>query len=206
MKDKTLVCFVVDNSGSMANIKDDLEQSIKTLIREQREISGKCLISHFPFAANVKKDFAMIDIEDIPNIKIRPLGSTALFDAACAAIDDTGKQLAETSEQDRPNKVIFVILTDGYENASKHFSRNDLKNRIEHQRSKYSWDFIFLGSNQCAITEAASLGIPREKSITFNSHSTKSCGTVLNSYLSATRSGDLYAFNEADRNLMNTKI
>ena len=103
----------------------------------------------------------------VPQAKVKPLevrqyqprGSTALIDAACLAIDEAGRRFASMAECDRPAHVVFVIITDGLENASTHYKREDLRLRIFHQREKYSWQFVFLGANQDAIAEGQSYGI-----------------------------------------------
>ena len=89
-----------------------------------------------------------------------PRGGTALIDAACLAIDATGNRLAAMPPAERPDKVLFIIVTDGLENASKFYTCQSLNIRISHQRAKYNWQFIFLGANQDVIAEATKYGIP----------------------------------------------
>lgn len=88
-----------------------------------------------------------------------PRGMTPLLDAIGNTVDSTGKKLESMKEEDRPEKVIFVILTDGQENASSKFNREQIFEKIKHQTDAYNWKFVFLGANQDAIAEAAHLGI-----------------------------------------------
>ena len=95
-------------------------------------------------------------------------GCTALYDAICTGIDELGRKFAAQPEAERPDGVIFAILTDGFENASRTFTRTDVKNRIEHQSSKYSWEFRFLAANQDAITTGRDFGLAAESCATFD--------------------------------------
>ena len=103
-----------------------------------------------------------IDIHQVPPLTEKdyaPGGCTALMDAIGRTINNVGQRLANTPEEERPSHVIFVITTDGYENASREFSRGKIKNMIEHQQEKYSWQFLFLGAGIDAYHEAESIGI-----------------------------------------------
>jgi len=100
----------------------------------------------------------------------QPRGSTALLDAIGRGIDHLGARLAATPEPDRPAKVIFAILTDGQENASRQYSMDDINRRVTHQTRKYNWEFLFLGANQDAIATAARIGIHAHSAATFAAH------------------------------------
>lgn len=93
------------------------------------------------------------------SFKLVPRGSTALLDAVGRAITETGSRLAAMKETERPSLVIFVIVTDGQENSSRTFTREKIREMIQHQRTVYKWPFTFLAANQDAFAEAASLGI-----------------------------------------------
>jgi len=96
-----------------------------------------------------------------------PRGSTALLDVVGRAVNEVGTHLASMQEQDRPEKIIVCILTDGIENASREFSRSKIKEMIEHQRDKYKWEFVFLAANQDAFAEAGSIGISKNMAMNF---------------------------------------
>ena len=97
-------------------------------------------------------------------------GSTALLDAVGKTINDVGKRLSETPESLRPGKVIFVITTDGLENASKEFSYDEVKKMIAHQSEKYSWEFVFMGANIDVVKEGSKLGISESRSFSFSAN------------------------------------
>jgi hypothetical protein len=95
------------------------------------------------------------------------MGTTALLDAVGKTIDETGERLAGLPEESRPENVIVAILTDGHENASSQYSLAKVREKIRHQKEKYSWEFIFMGANQDAFAEAARIGIDKEDSFDF---------------------------------------
>jgi len=97
-----------------------------------------------------------------------PRGSTALLDVMGRTIVDTGSRLSSLSEEDRPDNVIFVIVTDGHENASREFTASSVFDMVKHQTENYSWNFVYLGANQDAIAVGASLGIRRGSSISYS--------------------------------------
>jgi hypothetical protein len=107
----------------------------------------------------------------LDNSTFVPRGSTALLDAIGRTIQDTGKRLEALAEDRRPEKVVFVILTDGLENASNEFTAHKVNDMISHQREVYKWEFVFLGANQDAITTAANIGIRAANSLTYAANS-----------------------------------
>jgi hypothetical protein len=97
-----------------------------------------------------------------------PTFPAAPLDAIGRTINTIGERLDKTPEPDRPGKVLIAILTDGLENASQEFKRNEIYSMIKHQRDKYAWEFIFLGANQDAIQAGSAIGIPASNAATFN--------------------------------------
>lgn len=132
------------------------------------------------------------EIRPITNNEYSARGTTAMFDAIGKTINSIGIRLNNTPEEERPDKVIFVITTDGYENSSKEFTRSQIKKMIEHQRTKYSWTFMFLGANIDAVSEADSLGINTDfaKTYTANSIGTQSVYQSVTCAMSAARGVD----------------
>ena len=100
-----------------------------------------------------------VPVQQVPPYRLVPRGMTALLDAVGRAINETGERLAKMDETDRPGLVVFVVMTDGEENSSKEFSKDQVKQMITHQQEKYGWHFTFLGANQDAFAEAGALGI-----------------------------------------------
>lgn len=157
--DLTDITMVIDRSGSMDSIKADAEGGINTFVKLQKQEPGKALLTLVQFDTDYEFVHSGIPIQKVPSFKLTPRGSTALLDAVGRAITETGNRLAAMSESQRPALVIFVIVTDGQENSSRLFSREKIREMIQHQQAAYNWQFTFLAANQDAFAEAASLGI-----------------------------------------------
>ena len=161
-KDYTHICIVLDASGSMECIENDIKGSFNTFLDKQREEPGKTVFDLFQFSSEVERLVKSADLalfKDDLMAKYTCSGCTALNDAVCIAIDTMGKEFAEMPETERPENVLCVIITDGQENASKEFSTADVKKRIEHQQNVYQWEFLFLAANQDAFESGSALGI-----------------------------------------------
>jgi uncharacterized protein YegL len=163
MKDNyTHIHFVLDRSGSMESVWNDTIGGFNTFLKTQKEAVGEATFSLIQFDHEVITDYSFINIQEVKELdreSFVPRGMTAMNDAIGVAINDCGKALALLDESERPDKVIFVILTDGGENASKTFSRSKIKEMIEHQNLVYSWAFMFLGANIDASKVGATLGV-----------------------------------------------
>ena len=157
--DLTDITMVVDRSGSMASIRSDSEGGINSFVAQQQQEPGEALLTLVQF--NTTYDFihSGVSIKQVPAYRLQPGGSTALLDAVGRAINETGSRLAAMEETQRPGLVVFVVVTDGQENASREFKRDQIRQMIEHQQSAYNWQFTFLAANQDAFSEGASLGI-----------------------------------------------
>ena len=164
MKDNFIhVCFIIDESGSMYTSKQDVIGGFKRVIEEQRSIKeGKCAVSLYTFNNKIKEVYLFKEIESAEkNLVYEPGGGTALYDAVSIAIDNIGKKLSDMDESERPSKNLIVIMTDGEENYSKEYTLQDVKNRIKEQTDKYSWDFMYLGSDLTNCKDATDMGITR---------------------------------------------
>ena len=153
------VTVVLDRSGSMISCKTDAEGGVNAFIQEQKKLPGECVFSLVEFDTEYNFVHKARPIADVTPYTLIPRGSTALLDAVGRAVNETGERLAAMKEEDRPSLVVFVIVTDGYENASVEFTRAQIREMIERQQKEYSWQFTFLGANQDAFAEAGSLGI-----------------------------------------------
>ena len=154
------VVFVIDESGSMTGTEKDVIGGFKKVIDEQREIKdGTCSVSYFKFASEVEEVFVGKDLKDVEYIdgKYCPGGMTALFDGVGVAIDRIGKWLDSMKEEDKPEKTLVVIMTDGGENYSKEYSASKVKEMIKHQEEKYSWSFVYMGSDLTNADDANTL-------------------------------------------------
>jgi uncharacterized protein YegL len=157
----TKLVFIVDRSGSMAYIASDMSGGLKSLLeKEKSNNAGECDVSIYEFDDKYDIVYKNKNIKDVlPNYVLSPRGGTALYDAVGKTINSVGKDLSDLNEQDRPDRVLFVIITDGHENASKEFTQQQIKNMIEHQENVYKWTFSYLGANQDAFSVGAGFGI-----------------------------------------------
>lgn len=153
------VTVVLDRSGSMETCRTDAEGGVNTFIEEQKTHPGECAFSLVEFDTEYNFVHKAKPVAEVGRYTLVPRGNTALLDAVGRAINETGERLAALKEEDRPSLVVFVIVTDGKENASKEFNRAQIKEMIERQQRDYNWQFTFLGANQDAFAEAGSLGI-----------------------------------------------
>lgn len=155
----THLSLVVDRSGSMSSIREDAEGGINSLIKEQTALPGKLTVTLYQFDDSYDKVFGPIDASEAPTYNLVPRGMTGLLDAVGKSVVETGQWLKGLSESERPSKVIFVIVTDGGENASKEYKKPRIKEMVENQESQWSWEFMFLGANIDAFSEAAGMGM-----------------------------------------------
>jgi uncharacterized protein YegL len=165
-----IVC-IIDRSGSMDLIKNDAIGGFNTFLSEQKKLPGEATITLIQFNTNVEvihENKPLREVKPINSKNYMPSGSTALHDAIGQTIDTTGRRLANIPEENRPEKVIVAILTDGEENSSKVYNLLKIKEMIRHQKEKYSWEFIFLGANQDAFAEAAKMGIDTKDVLNFD--------------------------------------
>lgn len=156
---KTEIVCVVDRSGSMWNVADDAVGSLNEFISAQKTEEGEANLT-LVFFNEYPETRYQGDIQNSPVIdSLNPGGSTALLDAVGSSIDILGSRLSSTPESERPDNVIFVILTDGFENASREYNAVRIKSMISHQQDIYNWKFLFLAANQDAFQTGESYGI-----------------------------------------------
>lgn len=154
------ICFVLDESGSMYSSVDDVIGGFQKLIDEQKgEKNGECIISLYRFSDTVKKDYIGKPVDEVSKLIYSPGGCTAMNDGIGTAIDEIGKWLSNMDESERPSKTMIVIMTDGQENASKEYDFDAVKRKIKHQEEKYSWTFVYMGTNLQDLKDANRLGI-----------------------------------------------
>lgn len=159
MKNLTDITIVLDRSGSMQTIKSDMEGAFGNFIAEQSAVtSDECLVSLYQFDTQVDCVYSTRPLSLVPKLDIVPRGGTALNDGLAYAIADTGARLSRLSEEYRPARVVFVVITDGDENSSREYSAHQVKNMVKHQTDKYNWQFVYLGANQDAFEAGRGLG------------------------------------------------
>ena len=164
MKNSELV-FILDRSGSMSRVASDMEGAMQEVIKKQRENDPNILVTYVRFDDEYEEVFSKKPITEIDGFKLAPRGWTALFDAIGKTINSFQDRIEK--EESKPERVLFVIITDGKENSSKEFSRDDAFNLINKIKTENKWDVTFIGANQDSIKEGASLGVSAQSSLNF---------------------------------------
>lgn len=184
MKDNsTHLAILVDRSGSMAAIQEDAQGGLKTLIAEQRALPGELTIELFQFDVEYEK------VDDIDGWTLQPRGMTALLDSMGKSIAEVGEGLAARPEEERPEKVIFVIVTDGLENSSSEWTREKVFENVQRQTDEWSWQFVFTAANQDAVAEGGKLGIRNNMNYQHTGAGTQSAYAAMSSSIGAFRGG-----------------
>ena len=153
----TEMVFVLDRSGSMSGLAADTIGGFNELIEKQKKIEGCAYVTTVLFDHEYEVLLDHVALEEVAPLTDKEYfarGSTALLDAVGRTIDAVGARLAATAEEERPEHVVFVITTDGMENSSREYTAQRVRGMIEHQQQKYSWQFVFLGANMDAVSEA----------------------------------------------------
>ena len=173
-KNLTEIVFILDRSGSMQGLEKDTIGGFNAMIQKQKAEPGEALVSTVLF------DNESVVIHDRVDIQqIRPMteedyyvrGCTALLDAVGSAIRHIGNVHKYAREEDRPEKTLFVITTDGMENASRKYGYSKVRDMIRRQKEKYGWEFLFLGANIDAAKEAARFGIEEDRAANYHADS-----------------------------------
>lgn len=157
----TEIIVVLDRSGSMTSIKNDMEGGFNAFIAKQREVPKDIRVTLVQFDTVVETVYQERPVKDVSALELVPRGSTALYDALGKTINAVGSRLKAKPEKDRPHQVLFVIVTDGEENASQEFHAKQIQEMITTQRDVFSWEFIYLGANQDAFAVGHAIGVTR---------------------------------------------
>lgn len=179
-KDLVELVFILDRSGSMSGLEDDTIGGYNAMLEKQKKEPGEAIITTVLFDDRYELLHDRINLRGIEPITDKEYfvrGSTALLDAVGRTINKIGNAQKHTVEEERAERVLFVITTDGMENASREFTYEKVKQMIEHQKCKYGWEFIFLGANIDAISTAERFGISKDRATNYNADSE---GTLLN--------------------------
>lgn len=164
----TELVFILDRSGSMSGLEADTIGGFNSMIRKQKDAAGEAYVSTVLFDHEMEVVHDRVKLSEVPELTAETYytrGSTALLDAVCSAIKHIGNVHKYARPEDRPAKTLFVITTDGYENASRNFDYKETRRLIERQRDCYGWEFLFLGSNIDAEKVAGNMGIERNRSV-----------------------------------------
>lgn len=170
-KNLTELVFILDRSGSMSGLERDTIGGFNAMIEKQKKQEGECIVSTVLF----NNDSQVIH-DRVPLDKIEPMterdyyvsGGTALIDAIGGAIHHIGNVHKYARKEDVPENTIFIITTDGYENASYRYSSDKVKRMIEHEKEKYGWEFLFIGANIDAVETAKRYGIDHDRAVNYH--------------------------------------
>ena len=176
----TEIVFILDRSGSMSGLESDTIGGFNSMIAKQQKEEGEAIVSTVLFDDETDVIHDRVTIGEVKKLTEEDYyvrGCTALLDAVGGAIHHIGNVHKYAREEDRPAKTLFVITTDGLENASRHYSFKDVKKLIKRQQEKYNWEFLFLGANIDAIEVAGNMGISRDRAANYNCDEV---GTALN--------------------------
>ena len=179
-KGLTELVFILDRSGSMAGLEGDTIGGFNAMISKQQKAEGEAYVSTVLFDNECVVIHDRVDVQ-----KVAPMtqeqysvrGCTALLDAVGNAIHHIGNVHKYARDEDRPEHTLFVITTDGMENASRRYTAEQIKQKIERQKNKYGWEFLFLGANIDAVETAQHFGIGQDRAVSYKSDS---AGTRLN--------------------------
>ena len=179
-KNLTEIVFILDRSGSMGGLEADTIGGFNAMLERQKKAEGEALLSTLLFSNETELLHDREDIKRVAPLSARDYrvgGSTALLDAIGGAIRHIGELHRRASEDERPNHTLFVITTDGQENASRRYGYAELRRLIERQKETYGWEFLFLGANMDAVAAASRFGIDADRAVRYNCDS---AGIALN--------------------------
>ena len=192
-KGLTEIIYVLDGSGSMESMREAVVFGFNKFVSDQKQGKGDARLTLVQFSDydKIQTLFDNINIQVIPVWTMRdylPEGNTALYDAVGKTIDVVGSRLSVTPEDQRPEKVLFVIYTDGMENNSRFYTKQDVNEKTAHQLEVYSWEFIYLGSNQDSCENARGLGINNYANVAYVASSIENSYATLSKAVSELRS------------------
>ena len=176
----TELVFILDRSGSMSGLEKDTIGGFNAMIEKQKREDGQALVSTVLFDNESVVIHDRLPLDRVPPLTEREYytrGCTALLDAVGGAIHHIGNIHKYARKEDVPDKTLFIITTDGYENASRRYDYEKVRHMIQHEKEKHGWEFLFLGANIDAAAEAKRFGIDADRAVTYKCDA---AGTALN--------------------------
>jgi len=201
----TAVSLLIDRSGSMTVIHEAAQDAINEFILGQAsastQLGDKRTIRLATFDIALELVHTSRPARDCPKFILEPRATTALLDSMGRTIVDFGHELARMPADERPDTVIFAVMTDGLENASREYKYDQIAAMVRHQETHYNWQFLYLGANQDAIRTGENLGIDRDHSITYaaTDQGTRSVLDSMSGYVASAAAGADPAFSDEDR-------
>lgn len=207
-KDLTEIVFILDRSGSMSGLEADTIGGYNSMIKKQKKEAGEALITTVLFDDVQEVLYSREKLEKVEKMTERQYfvrGCTALLDAIGTTMHSISEKQKEMPKEERPSKTLFIITTDGMENASQHYTFEKIKQMVEKKKEKRGWEFLFLGANIDAIHVAGSIGVSANHAVNYcnDSKGTQLNFKVLSNVISGVRrcanaSGVAAMFDEAD--------
>ena len=197
-KGLTELVFIIDRSGSMGGLEKDTIGGFNSMLKEQQAVEGEAIVTTVLFDNRYELLHDRIDIRAVSPLTEKNYtvgGNTALLDALGKTIRKIREVQEHTAEDYRAEKVLFTIITDGQENASREYSAESIKTRIERQKEKYGWEFVFFGANMDAVLEAGKLriGADRAQNYCADAIGTSVAYTAMSAFSTAYRGGKSFA-------------
>lgn len=165
---KTLIAALLDRSGSMQTIAEDMRGGFDSYIAREVAQPGTTLVTLAQFDDRYEVVYRNRPIDSVPSLTVEPRGMTALLDAIGRFTTEVGAELAAMPEDQRPGDVTVLVMTDGHENASSEWTTEAVRALISQQETQYAWDFVFLGANMDAVEVGVNLGFAPGKSLTYD--------------------------------------
>ena len=173
-KNLTELVFVLDKSGSMTGLESDTIGGFNSMLKKQKKAPGECLVTTVLFSdtmQTVHDRVPLSEVKEMTEEDYQPMGCTALYDALGNTVNKITSIHKYIRKEDVPSNTVFVIITDGYENASREFTHARLKSLVESKKEKEKWEFLFIGANIDAAATAESIGIARNRAANYKADS-----------------------------------
>lgn len=199
---KTELVFILDKSGSMSGLEGDTIGGFNAMLRKQKAVDGECRITTVLFDNGYELLHDRLDLQAVREMTEKEYqvgGSTALLDAVGRTIHKIVRVQRHSAADCRAEKVMFVIITDGAENASREFTAERIRNMISHEKEKYGWEFVFLGANMDAVQTAGRYGIAADRAVEYVPDRE---GTLLNYQAMSDAVASYRARGQIDRNAL----
>jgi len=186
----TSINVVIDRSGSMQHLATDTIGGFNQFLKDQKDVPGEAVLTLCTFSTDysvVHDCLVLADVPELDKTSYKANGGTALLDALGTTINSVGAKLAAMEEDERPSKVIFLVITDGEENSSREFTKEQIKSMVEHQQDVYKWQFVFMGANIDSMAEGTSIGIAQNNTMDYEATSEGTIGLYTDVSHSLTR-------------------